>query len=191
MADFEKFLNDFYRKMPAYITEKFGPVMRSFFSAIMDAAQAEIGDDVNRDEMRDFVESFIDRYAERHVESSLGQLAALIRDGEPMDIEQRIDEWAEKRPDKIATNETTRGGMGIYSAFVWLAGYRTIWRIRGKATCPYCRALNGKTVSRGQFFINDGDSIDPGGDNIKMNINGSKSHPPLHAGCDCYVSAVR
>jgi HK97 family phage portal protein len=185
-GDMAQWLDEFYRNMPEYIKDELGPVFISFADAIIDAAVGEIGLDDPPD-MRKFVSDYIDVYAKRHVGSSLGQLRELL-EGELTELENRVDEWAETRPEKIATNETVRGSSAVYQAVAFSAGLATVWRIRGAETCPYCQELNGRRVRSGEFFAVDGDKIDPSAGDGPMKIYGMRAHPPLHQGCDCYLT---
>jgi len=180
------FLDDFYKKFPDYIKKKMGPVLKSFMTAISDEALREIGsDDIDvGDEMLDYINA----YADRHVRSSLGQMNALLESEKLEDLEARADEWLEKRPDKIADDEAVRASNATYIFVGVAAGLSATWQIRGAKTCPYCQELNGRRVSAGGSFVNTGDKVDPGGDNEPMRIWGMKTHPPLHRGCDCYIS---
>ena len=188
-------LEKFYADMPDNIRKVFMPVISSYAEAIAGEAQREIGVDVGMTpELKQFVEEYMDTYSARHIESSLEQLRALIKDGEAGDmaalqetIKQRVDEWQEKRPEKIANRETSQLSNAVALGVFWGAGLQGIWRIRGK-TCPYCRALEGRKVNQGQYFVGPGD-WKPEGVDTPMFIRGIKKHPPLHRGCDCYISA--
>jgi len=149
----QTWLDDFYRKMPAEIKSKIGPVIRSFSEAIQAAAAEEMGVDVGvSDDLERFIDDYSTRYSERHTESSLGQLTALLE--ENLDaLEERVDEWKDRRAEKIATNETVRASSAVYQAVAFGAGLSTVWRIRGPKTCPFCTSLNGKRVSSGQSFV--------------------------------------
>lgn len=184
-GDLKKWLEDFYRKMPEYIIRELGPVFRSFADAIIEASIDEMGIDDDIDLER-FIADYVDTYALRHVGSSEGQLVALL-DGDAQGLEERVDEWQDTRPDKIASNETVRGANAIYQAVAFSAGLSTVWRIRGAETCPYCTEFDGKVVARGQTFISNGDEVRPNGQDA-MKVRGSKAHPPLHQGCDCYLA---
>ena len=185
--DMRDWLHGFYRKQPDQIKNKIGPVFRAFMAAIIAAATTEIGVDEDDLGLDTWVAGYIDRYAERHVDSSLGQLLSLLED-DIEELDQRADEWQEKRAEKIAMNETTRASNGVFQAVAFAVGMSTVWRIRGPKTCPYCKELNGRRVSRGQYFAKAGQSIDPATGNGPMKINGMKAHPPLHRGCDCYLT---
>ena len=185
--DMQTWLDDFYRKMPDEIKSKIGPVIRSFSEAIQAASAEEMGVEIGiSDDLQKFINDYTERYAQRHTESSLGQLTALLE--EDLDaLEERVNEWAEKRADKIAMNETVRASNAVYQAVAFGIGLSTAWRIRGK-TCPYCTSLSGKRIAGGGSFAKDGQEIDPEGGTGPMKIRGLKMHPPLHQGCDCYLS---
>jgi HK97 family phage portal protein len=186
-SDMQSWLDSFYRKLPAEIKSKVGPVIRSFSEAIQAASADEMGIDVGiSEDLEKFIDDYINRYSERHIESSLGQLSSLLKENIDL-LEERVDEWEEKRADKIALNETVRNSNAIYQAVAFGVGLSTVWRIRGK-TCPYCTSLRGKRVATGQNFVNDGEELNPDGVNGPMKIRGLKAHPPLHQGCDCYLS---
>jgi len=183
----QTWLDDFYRKMPDYVRAKIGPVIRSFSEAIQAASAEEMGIDIGvSDELETFIDDYINRYSERHIESSLGQLTSLLEDDLEA-LEERVDEWKERRSEKIATNETVRNSSAIYQAVAFGAGFTTVWRNRGPKTCPFCKSLAGKRVASGQSFVKDGDELNPDGAEAPMKIRGLKAHPPLHAKCDCYL----
>lgn len=184
--EMKKWLNEFYKDMPDKIKREIGPVFESFALAVINASAVEIGIDPAETDFKKFISDYIETYALRHASSSQGQLEALL-EGELEDLEIRVDEWSETRPEKIANNETVRGSSAFFQVVVFSAGLATYWRIRGAKTCPYCKSLNGKKVRQGESFVNDGDKIKVEGHN-PMKIRGIKAHPPLHQGCDCYLS---
>jgi len=189
-VEMEKWLNEFYNNLPEKIKREIGPVFQSFSEAIINESAAEIGIEPGKIELKQFVTDYIETYSKRHASSSIGQLTALLRDeaAELDALEERVDEWSETRPEKIARNETTRAGNGIFQAVAFSVGLSTVWRIRGAKTCPYCRSLNGKRVRNGESFAKDGSELNPKDGNGPMKIKGMKAHPPLHQACDCWLS---
>jgi len=183
---FAKWLEEYYNDFPEYIRFKIGGVLRAYMLAIIDEAVAEIGTDAP--DLDTDIAGYIDGYAQRHTNSSLAQMVALLDEGDIGEVEKRADEWHEKRADKIATDEKVRANGAAYSIAVFAAGLSVAWRIRGKDTCPYCTSLNGKTIKRNQAFVKSGDTIKGDGQD-EMKVYGLKTHPPLHGGCDCYLSA--
>jgi HK97 family phage portal protein len=181
-----KWLDDFYGGLDPYIKREIGPVIESFTKAIIEESIDEIGERPSESEIREFIKDYIDGYTQRHIDSSHGQLVSLL-DDELEALETRVDEWAETRPTKISKNETVRGNNAAYQMVAFAAALPIVWRIRGKETCRYCRELNGQTISKGQAFQKTGDEVSPSGMQ-PMKVNGLKTHPPLHGGCDCYIS---
>lgn len=191
-GEMQKWLDDFYRSFPAYIQRKIGPVIRSFSEAIQAASAEEMGQDVGiDDDLEQLIEEYTELYAERHSSSSLGQLTQQLEtDLDALVV--RVDEWEERRPDKIAENETVRNSSYIYQMVAFSAGLTTVLRNRGPKTCPFCRTLNGKKVSRGGApLVKDGEELEgKNTDQEPMLIRGNKFHTPIHQGCDCYMSII-
>ena len=185
---FTDWIDSFYDDFDSYIKRQAGPVLRSYMESIRDASITEIGTDIDSSEINDFINKYIDTYAQRYILSSKGQLNALYRDETEDEINQRADEWHEKRAGKDASNETTRSSNAVYQAVAFAAGMSTVWRIRGAKTCLYCKSLDGKRVARGQSYVKDGQNLNPDGVEAPMKIRGMKAHPPLHKGCDCYLA---
>jgi len=187
-SDLQKWLEDFYNRQTDYVKEQIGPVFRSFAEAIQSASSREIGvKDEMTPELINFITEYIDRYAERHIDSSRGQLLSLLEE-EIEDLEVRVDEWRETRPDKIANNETVRESNAVFQFVAFSAGLGTIWQTRGKP-CPFCAEFQGRRVVSGQSFVNDGDELNPKGADGPMKVRGMKKAPPLHQGCLCYLTA--
>jgi len=187
--DLDKWMEEYYQELADYIRTKLGPTMRSFAQAVIDATVDELGGkDFDMAEVELFIEDYINVYVLKHISSSQGQIRSLAESEEALDeIDKRMDEWYEKRADKITNNETVGLSNGVFQAVVFVAGYITIFRNRGPSTCPYCKSLEGMHVGRGQTLVDDGDEIQPKGQE-PMRIRGSKAHPPIHQGCDCYMA---
>jgi HK97 family phage portal protein len=185
-AEFKRWLKNFYEKMPDYIRKQFGPTMHSFIDAIMIQAAKEVNESIDIDGTEEFKDGYLKGYIARHIERSFYQVNALEDTAE---ISDRMDDWHEKRASKIAVEETVRASSAAAQYVFFSTGFASIWRIRGSKTCPYCVQLSGKKVRQGETLLKDGDEFEPeGAKNGPMKIRGSVSHPPLHQGCDCYVS---
>jgi len=173
--------------MPTYIQQQVGPVVRSFMDAIASASAYEVGQEVEISaELTQFMQDYIDGYSQRHIDRSLGQLTALLEE-ETQAIETRIDEWRDTRADKIAHEETVRAGSAMAQAVFFALGYKTVWRTRGMSSCPYCKELDGKVISRGQVIVDAGEQVEAEGQET-LKVYHSKAHPPLHGGCSCWIA---
>jgi len=187
-TDLEKWLTDFYDRQADYIKEQIGPVFHSFAEAIQGESAREVGVDSGMNqELVDFITDYVDVYAKRHTGSSRGQLISLLEE-DVEGLSERVDEWRDKRPDKIAINETVRASNAVFQYVAFSAGLATVWRTRGPKTCDFCKELEGRRVASGQSFVEDGQELNPKGAEQPMKIKGMKRHPPLHSHCDCYLS---
>lgn len=182
MADF---LDEFYEKFPEYVVKRLGPIMTSFMAATVDESVQEVGVDTVNLEMQ--IREYVENYARRHTDSSYNQMVALL-EGELEDLAQRADEWQDTRAGKIANDEKVRASSAAFSFVVFAAGLSLTWRIRGPRTCPYCQVLNGMNISSEGAFVQAGGKVQPEGVDEPMKSYSLKRHPPLHQGCDCYVS---
>lgn len=192
---FEQWLEDFYREAPEWIARIITPVAMSYADAVGEAAAREIG--LERDvssELAEYVQRYVESFARQHTAASLGQLRAVIRQAieENADLVEavgvRLDEWEERRPEKIATVETIRAGNGAALAVFGVAGVaRLVWHAAGPKPCPYCTEMDGKVVSMGRSFLETNDVLES--DDGRMQLYRPTTHPPLHFGCVCQIAA--
>jgi len=192
IADGKTWIEDFYKHMPEYIRKQMGEVLSSFQGSIIDQAAGEAGVDVEKIsvEINQWITSYFDVYVKRHIGRSTGQVNQLMDEEDSFNlVTQRMDEWIEKRPEKIAIEESVRAANAAAQFAFWSGGFSSVWRIRGAETCPYCQELNGRKVKQGETIFTAGEEFEPkGAKNGPMKMSGGISHPPLHQGCDCYIS---
>jgi hypothetical protein len=139
------------------------------------ADEAQAGD--NLPNMNEFIKKYAEIFTRDYVNSSKGQLKAL--ESEPVDvIDTRLNEWEERRPGKVAANESISCSNAIAKAVFIAAGItKLIWVSQGSASCPFCQKLDGQIV----------------GTEGKFGVTGlaSTNHPPIHEGCICSISPQR
>ena len=80
-------------------------------------AESSPGIDFSIDEAR-FLKDYLEAFANRHAASSHAQLKSLIRraldEGEMYEaLTTRLDEWEERKPDKIARRESIQAGNAM------------------------------------------------------------------------------
>ena len=143
----------------------------------------------------DFVQGMIDDYTEHHIESSRVQLQKMVEDIPPdklaEQLAERLREWKQKRPDKMASNETVRLSNAIAQEKMRSSGVtRKVWRASGSDTCPYCKGLNGRTIAVEETFFTPEDEYKPKGAKKPLTFNSKIGHPPVHRGCDCWIEAA-
>lgn len=196
-ADLVEWLTRFYGdELTAEIAESFRPIFETLGDelGIPSAEEAGFaGDDLRLEELQVFIAEYSEALGRRHVESSKGQLLDIIARAEAFDeeelldrMEQRLGEWEEKRPEKIADRERTQFGSAFTkAAWIGLGVLGVIWVARGK-NCPFCDQLNGQRRSMRQPFKAKGDTTQAPG-RTPLKSFGSIGHPPLHKGCDCSI----
>ena len=191
---FIRWLEEFYRTAPEWISKIMKPLAHSYAESVHVLAAEEIGvlSGMTR-ELVEFVDQYVDAFAARYTSSSLGQLKHVIQQA----IEDRIDiaeaiqtrltEWEERRPGKVAKNETVQEGNAVAMVVFKEAGAsRLRWVNTGSKTCPYCQPMDGRIVSIGNRFVHDGDTLLS--QEGEMNIYRDTAHPPLHQGCNCMIT---
>jgi len=195
--DFVHWLDDYYAKHQRYTEERWLPVYMTFGQLAAQAAAEEIGrDDFEwAPEMDRFVRDYVAAHVAFHVGSSLGQLKQVVRDAldhgdAPLSaVEQRLREWEERRPGKIAMRETVQTQNAVAVEVFRRHGVRRLrWRTFGE-NCPYCQALDGRVVGVEQWFLPQDTDFQPDGADYPLRPNVNVRHPPAHEGCDCMVLA--
>jgi HK97 family phage portal protein len=190
VGEFERELREFYDKLPENIRESLNTTFTALALAVFNEAAREIDFDGTWDEqMSAFVEKYMDAYIARHIASSKAQIATIVKtpvdNGRTLEdeVEERLDEWKEKRADKIGLNEAVRLAGAIARATYKAGGVRYImWINTGSKSCPYCEEMDGKVVGIDKNFLYPGDTA--GGD---MEVSSNMGHPPLHQGCICTI----
>lgn len=196
---FQAWLRDYYQRFGETATRNLLGVMSTYGDAILEDAAAEIGSsDAMAEELAPFVQTYASGFGEHYAESSLAQLedvlASAATDGtDQLDaIEKRLDEWAEKRPRKVASNETIRLAGALVLAR-WARGNikRIRWVANPGKVCRFCRKLNGQVVGIEQAFADVGDEIEGGGTDQPLKVNRKTTHPPIHSFCRCGLQPER
>ena len=165
------------------------------FRSIYEEASAEVGKRKKMpEEARKFMDEYLETFATRYAESSKGQLRALVRQAfdeglDPEDvIDARMEEWEERRPAKVAMNETVQISGAIARLAFAAAGVMYLrWVNVGGDSCPYCRELDGQVVGIEESFVGKDDVLDS--EDGTMRIRKPAFHPPLHQGCECVIVA--
>ena len=138
----------------------------------------------------EFVQSLAEAYTDHHLNSSRIQLQEVLKDAdEPLTaLRDRFAEWAEKRPGKVAANETVRAANALAVEKMRTEGVVTKrWVAGGSDTCPYCRTLDGTAVEIERPFFTTDDSFHPEGAETPLTFTSNIGHPPVHQGCVCSV----
>lgn len=190
----EWYLSD---KTKDFVRKEFAGVYKSYADEIHKIASQEINSIEKPDEAFGAeIDKYIEHTSNRYIMSSRGQLKSEARKAEETEtdsieaINKRLDEWDEKRPDKVANREVVDGESGIASYVYFAGGFRTRWVTIGK-NCPYCDSLEGMIIDRGGAFLMAGTAWEPiGANHGPISITSNVGHPGAHGGCDCSVMAT-
>lgn len=190
---FDRWLEDFYKEAPAWITRIISPLAHSYAESVHVLAADEINalPGMTR-ELEEHIERYTRTFTAGYISSSLGQLRHVVRQAieDNIDIEEavtkRLDEWEERRPGKIAMVETVRLGNGIAMTVFAGAGIsRMRWVNTGTKTCLFCNELDGKIVSMGRPFVREDEKLTA--EDGTMHIYKPTMHPPVHQACNCQI----
>jgi HK97 family phage portal protein len=198
IGDFRTWLAEFYDEFAGVVAEAFGPLLRTYATAVATDVAAELDkeDPGLTDALVDFIGRYLASVGEGHAASSRNQIEALITDAESEGqdaadlIDERLDGWEETRGEQIALGQAFEA---VNALTVSLFGYFSVrylkWAASG-ASCPFCRRLSGRTVGIEQYFVQKGDTVSGGPDDAPMLVRRNTRHGPLHKGCDCVVVAA-
>ncbi|HSW62261.1 MAG TPA: phage portal protein [Dissulfurispiraceae bacterium] len=191
---FERWLEDFYRNAPEWISKIMRPLAHSYAESVHVLAADEIGalPGMTRN-LVEFVDKYVDSFALRYAASSAGQMRHVMQKAieDRVDIAEaiqtRLSEWEERRPGKVAMNETIQAGNAVaMTVFIEAGTSRLRWVNTGSKTCIYCQPLDGRVVSIGNRFVHDGDTLLS--QEGEMKVYRDTAHPPLHQGCRCMIT---
>jgi hypothetical protein len=102
-----------------------------------------------------------------------------------------IYDWSDTwRADRVAKTEAFRTtNASLKAAWQQSGVVKTIkWYVSSKEPCPFCQAMDGKTISIDDNFFDNGESLTVGeGDSAQtMSFDyGDVGAPPLHPQCQC------
>lgn len=193
---FVSWLETFYREHREFWKRQMLPILMAYADQVGVSVGEEIGwENKGAEEIEQFIRAYVETLAAAESQSSLLQLRRLIEDaltanGDPESaVEERLGEWEEKRPGKVADKES-RNSLGAF-ALAYYRASRTVTRTRWVAmgeSCPFCIKLNGKTCSIDEAFLAQGEELTGAGSETLTRRTDIR-HPPIHGGCDCMMVA--
>lgn len=187
---------------PELARDMLGPIFDTYAQSVGARAAEEIG--AAGWDSDAFLQAYIDTFGERHsADMRRAVERALAEAADPQTALERLTSlWIDgsegqlPKGDSIAHEEAVRLGDAVTRGVWSQAGVtKYVWRNAGQ-TCPICKELEGKTVGVDQPFAAEGDLINPNKEKqpreedvkISLKIRRNVFHPPLHSGCDCYLS---
>jgi len=194
---FDTWLQQFYEEHKDFMTRAWTPVYLTYADAVQAEAADEIGAPAGMTpQLEDFVRAYIASHVTLHASSSLGQLRQVLREAvqagqdELEAIQQRLDEWKEKRPGKIALAETVQAANAVAREVYKANGIQKVRWVSFNPSCPYCSHLNGRVVGIESTFIPAGVDFQPEGADKPLKTSVDVRHPPAHQGCNCVITSA-
>ncbi len=190
ITDFTLWLDKFYDEMPEYIEKNMLPAIMAYGEMIESSAAKEIGYDGKDLQFEKFSKGYLETFSKRYIYVARGQIKKILnrteKDKLAETIIKKLDEWKDKKPDKIARNETIEANGAFTKRIYKLAGIRNIKWIQQDEN-EYCKELNGKVIEIDQYFVREGTEIIPEGKS-PLRFETNKGHPPLFSGCGCTIT---
>lgn len=198
LAEFDAWLRRFYEDHGDFVIDNMRPVAQAYAEMVVGETQREVGGEVDEERLARFVQAYVAAQASRHVARQEAAIRQLLLDDGPgtgeedllAAIEARTEQWREEQPaQSIALEESVRAGNAVAHFSYVLMGVLTLrWVAIGKS-CPYCEALNGRTVSITESFLPAGSTLEPDGADGPLTVTRNIAHAPAHGGCDCQIVA--
>lgn len=189
----------YFKKNRKEIKSSFDAVFNSLGNELLKVAAEEVNV-VPEEFLVDF-NKYVDEFSKNETSSYIINLRSRLLHSLKVAIEEnkdplvavnnKMDDLEITQPQVISDRSIIDSENGFSQFVFFAAGYKTVWRNSGNESCPYCRSLEGKVVGSSNYFMKAGDLLNPTGADHPLLISSNTKHPSLHAGCDCYIEAVR
>lgn len=165
---FNDFIENFYHtSMPINLKRGAWPVIQSFMIETRKQAVALMGEGLDAEDLiglNRWMDGYMTGFIRRYVGSSEAQLKALIKKYPTEvlpNIVKRLGEWKERRAEKVASDEIIRSQNGMAMQTWVKQGVKKFkWMTSPKGHhCPYCSAMNGRTIKAGGSFFGAGETF--------------------------------
>jgi hypothetical protein len=191
-------IEEFYGEHAIWAAQRMQPVISSYGELVQGALADEIGQDADEPmppEMQRFMKQYGQRFGAREASEGRLQLLALTEEGDHEEVAEalraRLAEWDEKRPGKIAVEESTRFMAAAAKVLYVSAGVTVLRWVANPGACPFCQSINGQVAGVQQNFVNAGQDVDGGeGTDGPLKPSDNIGHPPLHSNCECDIVAA-
>jgi len=200
LADLQSEIDRFYEEHSTWAAQRMQPVINSYAETIAAAMASELGTDpeaVTPAQFEKFVKDYIGAFGVREASEGRLQLLALVdqfkaqsEDAVAEAVQERLDEWGQKRAGKIADTESVRFMGAAAKVLYAIAGVTVLRWVASAGACPFCQAMDGKVAGIQHNFVNAGQGVDGGPDaGAPMRPSDNIGHPPLHNNCECDIVA--
>lgn len=197
LDQFNVWLSEYYDEHEEFVRATFGPVNSAYGLVVGEAAEAEIGVDIDlADVLQAFLGTYLLAYAARHVGTSVNQVRNALTNALASDVDlvQALDElwqhWLDVRVGEIVAEETVRLNNATAKEIYKGGGRSKVQWVSFGENCPYCDDLDGKTVGIDENFLPADTDYKPDGADRPLRTASNIGHAPAHSGCDCMIAAA-
>lgn len=193
IGKFEDWLRDFYKGHADWTAKQALPSFAAYAEIVADVIAEETDGKSRAQVIDNFIAAYAAEFGSRNAARHEVKLLEILRQGlAPDEILTELDDtltgWSETAPDALAHEEAVRLNNAASIALYAGVGAIALKSIAtGESTCPYCRALDGKTIGINEFFLTAGQDFQPEGAEKPLTVSSNHRHSPYHAGCDCMV----
>ncbi len=195
ISEFIVRLEDFYSEDGEFfdfLVDVLRAPVRSLTEQIISLMQDEI--DVSGFDAQEFVDQEVNKKAVIHTDRSFGQLVAIAEGRDRQEqvgdiseeqvqqrqqaVDERLDEWSENRPNKLAKAEAHNTANAVAQTAMKAADVtKKKWQAIGQ-NCPACDSLNGVVVGLEVQFAGSNEDVTGDG----WFTNQPITRPPAHEG---------
>jgi hypothetical protein len=194
-------IEEFYATHGAWSAERMRPILAAYSELIDGAIAQELDRDLDAETpplLERFVRDYAAAFGKREASEGRLQLLALIDENAEAGeeevaaaLQQRLDEWGDKRAGKIGAAESVRFMGGAAKVLYVAAGVTVLRWAANPGACAFCMALDGKVAGVEGLFVAAGQGVDGGADaGAPLVPSDNIGHGPLHNGCFCDVVAA-
>jgi hypothetical protein len=197
MAQFNLWLDEYYRDHLETIYRVMDPVYQAYAALVLGSVRDEL--EIDKDDLdepaRRWIRAYVAAYASRHTIDHKAQVVEVIRQSQTVEdvnldtaLGEKFSAWQDVTAAAEAAEETNRAANGLARELYILSGVTLLVSVSSGESCPYCDELDGRTVGIDEAMLDAGD-FKPVGAEKPLTKRNPSYHPPYHEGCDCYIVA--
>jgi HK97 family phage portal protein len=194
-AQFDAWLREFQKRDEVFSKANLAQAVKTYENLVAGAALKEINIPEIEAALKEYIENWSELAGQRRAAKMAGDIEGLLVDKNLEEsltaLKVRMDTWTEQG-DVLARKHTVQSESNISREAWKRSGVTTIvWE---GGDCDFCSQLNGQVVGIEDKFVDAQGGIEVPGKST-MFVGGSAAtgsggllNPPLHNGCDCYLT---
>lgn len=200
---FLSWLDEFDGKHSEFVGEYMDAPIRAYLALVGEQVERELDQPVTADMLEQFGADYVAGRRNRWMANLMRGVRSIV-DGQrsqPGGQEQREDppntldemesylsERQETEAEAYAEDESNTGSNAAAVALYLLLGVLIKRWVAFGESCPYCQALDGRTVATATWFVDPNNPLTVASGPVWV-PSGPVGHAPLHGGCDCMIVA--